>query len=340
MAEIVLDQAACNGRLARVASDLEHKQNGCAGVKVGVSMTAGAGRERDFGHLLPDVAAMVGLPVQERIWFIQHDKWIGYDRAGKALEAMRDVIEQPPQNRRRGLLLAGRPNNGKSALLARLVEEYPIITRDDGEMVMPVVSISMPTKADESLLWGNILVALGVPHRDNDFPLRRKNQAISVLKRVHCRGLLIDEIHNILLGHASQQRQMLAVLKAIDTDLKLPLIVAGTVDAFRAVKTDGQVSTRFKPFGLPLWKLDWEFLRLLASLEAMIPLAEPSGLASKALAIKMHALSGGTIGGVVDTLKDAAALVLREGRERIDMDVLSRVNSTTAADYNTVAAGL
>lgn len=303
-------------------------------------MATGIGLGKDLGHLLPAVAAMVGLPVEERIWFIRQDKWIGYARAGEALAAMRDVVEQPPQDRRRGLLLAGRSNNGKSALLARLVEENPITTRDDGETIMPLVSVSMPTKADESLLWGKILVELGIPHRDSDSLLRKKNQAIAVLRQVHCRGLLIDEIHNILLGHASQQRQMLAVLKAIDTDVGVPLIVAGTVDAFRAVKTDAQVSTRFKPFGLPLWKLDKEFLRLLASLEAMIPLAEPSGLASQALAIRMHALSGGTIGGVVDTLKDAASIALRKGHERIDVAILARLNSVTAADYDAGAAGL
>ena len=303
-------------------------------------MTNANRSEKDLGHLLPAVAAMVGMPIEERIWFIRQDKWIGYVRAGEALAAMRDVIEQPPQKRRRGLLLAGRPNSGKSALLDRLVEEYPITTRDDGETVMPVVSISMPTKADESQLWGKILVGLGIPHRDSDSLPQKKKQAIAVLNEVHCRGLLIDEIHNILLGHASQQRQMLAVLKAIDTDVGIPLIVAGTVDAFRAVKTDGQVSTRFKPFGLPLWKLNREFLRLLASLEVMIPLAEPSGLASQALAIKMYSLSGGTIGGVVDTLKDAAAIALREGHERIDMAILAKLNSVTAADYDAGAAGL
>ena len=300
----------------------------------------GGDADRDFGHLLPEVAALIGRSIEERVWFARRDKWIGYTRAETALAAMRDTMEQPVQQRRRGMLLAGRPNNGKTALLTRFRDEHPVTTRDDGETVMPVLSISMPSKADESLLWSKVLVGLGIPHRDNDPVLRKRNQAVAVMRRVHVRMLIVDEIHNILLGHASQQRQLLAVLKAMSTDIESPLIVAGTVDAFRAVKTDGQVSTRYNPFGLPLWKLDREFLKLLASLEAVLPLAEPSGLATEALAVKLHPLSGGTIGGIVDVLKDATAIALRDGRERIDLTVLDRLRSATVADYNLHEAGL
>lgn len=176
-------------------------------------------------------------------------------------------------------------------------------------------------------------MALSVPHRDNNPALRKKKQALDVLTRVNCRVLLIDEVHNVLLGHAAQQRQLLAVVKSLVNELWLPLVVAGTPDAIRAVGTDGQLSTRFKAFGLPRWELNREFLQLLASFEAILPLAEPSNLATREMAIKLFELSSGTIGGVVDSLKDAVTLALREKRERIDAALLSRLDTATVATY-------
>lgn len=117
-------------------------------------------------------------------------------------------------------------------------------------------------------------------------------------------------------------------------------MVAGTPDAIRALSTDGQLSTRFKTFGLPRWELNLEFLQLLASFKAVLPLAEPSDLASREMAIKLFALSSGTIGGVVDTLKNAATLALREGRERIDMALLKRLDTVTVAEYGRQAERL
>lgn len=286
-----------------------------------------------LGHLLPEVAALISRPVEERIWFARQDTWIGYARANEILGVMRDLVEQPQQRRRRGMLLAGRPNNGKSTILARFRDEYPVTTNDSGEAVCPVVLMEMPPKADESLFWSQILIALSIPHRDNDPILRKKNQAVAILSRVGCRVLVIDEVHNVLLGHAAQQRQLLAVVKSLVNELWLPIIVAGTPDAIRAVGTDGQLSTRFKAFGLPRWELKMEFLQLLTSLESVLPLAEPSNLASREIAMKLFELSSGTIGGVVDALKDAATLALRERRERIDLTLLKRLNTVTVATY-------
>lgn len=286
-----------------------------------------------LGHLLPEIAALIGRPAEERIWFARQDKWIGYARANQALAAMRDLVDQPKQRRRRGMLLAGRPNNGKSALLARFAEEHPMTTNGDGTANCPVVVMEMPPKADETRMWSQLLLALKIPHRDNDPVQRKMNQAIAVLDRVHCQVLAIDEVHNLLLGHAGNQRQLLGVLKSLVNALWLPMVVAGTRDAIQALGTDAQVSTRFQPFGLPKWELNREFLQLLASFEAVLPLAEPSDLASREIAIKLFEMSSGTIGGVVDALKDATALALREGRERIDLALLGRLDMATVANY-------
>lgn len=291
----------------------------------------------DLEHLLPEAAQMIRQPITDRIWFTRQDKWIGHAQANAALAAMRDIMDQPHQIRRQSMLVAGRPNNGKTTILRKFTEEHPATETEGGDWRIPIVALSMPEKADESLLWSRILTAMSIPHRDNAKADVKRAQALSVIKIIRCQALLVDEIHNILLGNNSQQRQMLAVLKGLSEAAGVPLIVAGTVDAFRALKTDHQTSTRFKPFALPPWKLDREFLTLLASLEATLPLAEPSNLTSRSMAIKLFNLSNGTIGGVIDALKEATIIALREGRERIEQPILDRLDGITAADFNAAA---
>jgi Bacterial TniB protein len=45
--------------------------------------------------------------------------------------------------------------------------------------------------------------------------------------------LMIDEIHNIISGSVSRQRQFLNVLKYLSNDLQIPLVTFGTQDALR-----------------------------------------------------------------------------------------------------------
>jgi hypothetical protein len=47
----------------------------------------------------------------------------------------------------------------------------------------------------------------------------------------------------------------------------VPLVGIGTAEAIRAVQADPQLANRFNPEILPKWKLDQEYLRLLASFE-------------------------------------------------------------------------
>jgi len=115
--------------------------------------------------------------------------------------------------------------------------------------------------------------------------------------------LIIDEIHSALYGHARQQRHFLGVLKRLSNDLKLPIVAVGTRDSIRTLHTDTQLSSRFEAFGLPMWRLDTEFLRLLVSFEKLLPLASPSNLTDRELAIKIHGMCGGTIGGLSRLLK-------------------------------------
>jgi hypothetical protein len=61
-----------------------------------------------------------------------------------------------------------------------------------------------------------------------------------------------------------------------------------------------------------------EYLMLLASFEKMLPLRQPSHLIDEKLAIRLLALSEGTIGELAALLTTAAVRAVQTGTERID----------------------
>lgn len=285
-------------------------------------------------HLTADARAVMGLPTEARVAFALEDHWIGYTRADQALQALNDLMHHPRILRMPNLLLVGESGNGKSTIASRFMAQHPVaVDEQTGLAIAPVISMNMPSEPSETRFWTELLLAMRIAHRDTDQVQRKKDQAFHMLATFGCRMLVIDEIHNLLHGHARQQRHFLGVLKNLSNDLKLPIVSVGTRDAIRALHTDTQLSSRFEAFGLPRWKLDREFLRLVASFERLLPLAEPSDLASRELAIKLHGMCGGTIGGLSRILKRAAAHAIREGKERIDAKVLDQIEWVRLTDY-------
>jgi hypothetical protein len=291
-------------------------------------------------HVEPQVAAALSLSAEERVAYAQQDRWIGYSRAQEALRALSDLLNHPRTLRMPNILLVGQSGNGKSTIIDKFRELHPVTMQEGGEALAPVVVMGMPSEPSETRFWTELLLALKIAHRDSDPVQRKKNQAHSVLTYVRCQMLVIDEIHNVLYGHARLQRHFLGVLKNLSNDLKLPIVTVGTRDAIRALHTDTQLSSRFEPFGLPRWQLNAEFLRLLASFERLLPLSEPSDLASRELAIKLHNMSSGTIGGLARVLKRATVDAIRNRRERIELKRLDEIEWVKVADYGNQANAL
>lgn len=291
-------------------------------------------------HLEPQVAAALSLPAEERVAYAQQDRWIGYSRAQDALRTLSDLLNHPRTLRMPNILLVGQSGNGKSTIIDKFRELHPVTIQEGGEALAPMVVMGMPSEPSETRFWTELLLALKIAHRDSDPVQRKKNQAHSILTYVRCQMLVIDEIHNLLYGHARLQRHFLGVLKNLSNDLKLPIVAVGTRDAIRALHTDTQLSSRFEPFGLPRWQLNGEFLRLLASFERLLPLSEPSELASRDLAIKLHNMSSGTIGGLARVLKRATVDAIRDRRERIELKRLDEIEWVKVSDYGNQANAL
>lgn len=105
-------------------------------------------------------------------------------------------------------------------------------------------------------------------------------------------------------------------------------VVTGIRDAYLAIRSDDQLENRFHPLLLPLWEPGEEFARLLASFETVLPLREPSHLASSPLYELILRRSEGTIGEIAALLICATAEALLHGEECINCAGIER------ADYH------
>ena len=276
-----------------------------------------------YPHLFPQARALADAPAEIRIRRIRTDRWMGYARAEAALSAMEDLLTFPKRTRMPNLLLVGPSNNGKTMIVEKFRREHlrgaEADLREDAISV-PVLKVQMPPAPDERRFFSAVLEALGAPDRSNDRLAAKQDMAMRMLRATSVRMLVIDEVHNILSGSRDQQRRFLNLLRWLGNELQIPLVAVGTTEALRAIQSDDQLANRFTPFSLPPWTNGPEYLRLLNTLEAMLPLRAPSRLEEPAMAQKVLSASEGILGEVVTLVTTAAVAAVSSGAERITIE--------------------
>jgi len=148
--------------------------------------------------------------------------------------------------------------------------------------------------------------------------------ALRVLRGVGTRVLMIDELHNMLGGTRTARGEFLNLLRWLGNELRIPIVGAGTRDAWLAIRTDPQLENRFEPFAPPPWQVGPDAARLLQGFATLLPLCRPSDLCSAELVRGVVARTGGTIGKVAALLRAAAEAAITGGEECITPAVLAR----------------
>ena len=273
-------------------------------------------------NLAPQFRKYLEMNDEERIYFIQKDKWIDYPLANKVLLKMQDIFNAPKSIRSRGMLLYGDSNNGKTAILKKFYrdfskEEY---IDEDGDLIhlMPIVYVISESSSDESVMFSKILSAMNVPVNHKEKVTKKKEEVIYNLGIMKTKLIIIDEIQNVLQGPYNKMTQLITSLKTLNNTTAIPIILAGTQDAMSAISIDNQTKSRFKPLELPNWNNDENFSRFITTVEAMLPLKKASNIYQNyELLTHLHELSNGCIGEVIDILKDASIYAIRTQSEKI-----------------------
>ncbi len=284
--------------------------------------------------------AALTLSDEQRIERIGRARWIGYTRARDLLSKLEDLLHYPRQPRMPNLLLYGAAGNGKTMIVNRLVKRHPADDNPDGaSVIVPVLAVQAPPLPSESRLYDAILEALFAPYKPRDQVSKKQFQLLRLLRNVQTRLLVIDEIHHVLVGPINQQRIVMNALKYLSNELRIPLVGVGTREAVRAIQADPQLASRFHRAELPLWRMDREYRKLLASFERMLPLKRASKLHQDQLATQLLAMTEGTIGELSTVLKIAAITAVRTGVEQIDEALLNRLEWEPPSARHTPSLG-
>lgn len=277
-----------------------------------------------YPHLSREAAELADAPDANRIWAIQTGAWVSYPRGKAILDKMEELLAHPPILRMPNLLVVGASNNGKTQLLRHFLEKHPQDPNPAGDAaIVPVIYVQAPTTPDIRDLCVRILNSVNAPYKESGSAADRIYTVKKLLASLNTRMLLIDDIQHMLSGGAVKQREFRNAIKDLGNELRISVVAAGIEDAYTVFVTDEQLSNRFEPATLPLWKMDKDYGRLLATLEQRLPLRKPSDLKSPELMQKIYWMSEGPFGEIHAVLKKAAIQAIRSKTEQITLELLN-----------------
>lgn len=245
----------------------------------------------------------------ERIRVIEAGIWIDHRYAREARERIVSFFRRPwaPHQRWRAMLLAGDPRSGRSAIVARAVEE--VRGRD-----RPAVML-LPPKASEAALWTALIEATGPRWRRRSTTAEIREHAMDRL--AHREGLVLDNGDVLAEMSRSQWRKTLARMKDAAEEKRIPLVLVVSSRAAAKILSEDDWGARFEAYHLPRWRLDQDFLDLLTEWEASLPLREDSCLSTREMALHLYSLCDGRMGRLAQILREAALAAIANATERI-----------------------
>ncbi|MDQ8205904.1 TniB family NTP-binding protein [Coraliomargarita sp. SDUM461003] len=287
----------------------------------------------DSVKLIPSALEMLKASKAERIAYIARPKWISYRVADEAFAKMRSLVEQDRSegSRIKNLILYGDAANGKSFLLRTfkrvLINENIEAEKDlsEGEKTVPVVMADFPVVPDERRMYSQILKAAHIPHSTKDTPQNLLNQIVSIFHDIEVKLLILDEFHNLLTGPSRQQRRALVALKNLSNELRLPIVLSGTVEAKIAIHVDPQFVTRFDGMPLTRWTDGKRIGSFLRNYEKVIPLHGGANLTDVVVKSRIVARSRGLIGQMTSLVQAAAIESINNGNETITPELIDSI---------------
>ncbi|MCO1334538.1 TniB family NTP-binding protein [Microbulbifer sp. OS29] len=277
----------------------------------------------EFNHIHTEFQHVMTLSASERLLFLDEPRWIGYDRAQIIIDSLCALMDKPKRPRMPGLLIVGDSNNGKTTIIRRF---YDLCGKSyvskDGDPIKPIILAEAPPSADEKSLYISLLERFFAPYRASDSTAKLRYQVIHLFRTCHVRMLIIDEFHSLLTGTATKQREVMNAIKLLCNELCIPIVGVGTREAVRVLHSDPQHASRFDVITLPLWELNKDFQKLLASFEKVLPLQKRSRLHQPEFASAFHAISSGNLGDLHRLLIECVRHAIESGTECITPKII------------------
>lgn len=283
-----------------------------------------------YPHLSKAAIDLIDLPDDQRTLVIKEGTWIPYTRAKQILAQMEELFNHPRIVRMPNMLIVGASNNGKTQILRYFEKKHKPDPNPQGDYsIVPVLFVEAPGKPDIGGFYDKVLEAVWQPYSIRAKDSDKEREVKKILRSIHLKVLMIDEIQHIIAGGQAKQREFRNSLKSLGNELQISIICAGVEEAFNAFNTDSQLSNRFEPEFLPKWNMNDEYGDLLESFERRLPLKKPSNLrGDPTIAQKVLWMSEGILGEIHEVLKRAAILAIKEKTEQITLKLIEKIRWT------------
>jgi len=226
-------------------------------------------------------------------------EWIPYSRGVHILRALGDIVTGEDAAGRL-YVLAGPPNNGKTALVDQLRRIYPMRAAPAAERShIPVLALDMPPRPAVHAILRRALASTGAPVMP--CPLDRGILYLGgVLQACGARLLVLDDAQHILAGMPSQRRLFLSFWTDVAARAGAALLLTGTARVFEL----GPLVEKARLLSLPVWPLDREFAEMVRALERHLSPGR-SFIGAEDIPI-LHEVSAGRLGALVAAMTSLA----------------------------------
>jgi len=274
-----------------------------------------------------EIEAIRGLPVQERLAYVEHIRVL-YPRWQECITEIRrchqmNTLAAEPQC----LMLVGPTGAGKTTLIDSYTKDFPAVI-SERHLRRSIVQATIPTPATVKNLETTLLDALGDPRAGQGTIGGMARRLINFFNDCGVELLILDELQHFVDRDSQKVLQTVSNwLKTLIKETKVACVLVGLEgEAEQVVDSNPQLA---RLFGDPhiLAPFTWdeqcpttiqEFRTFLSQLESLLPLNEPSHLASREIAWRCFVASEGIIGYVMALVRRATALALSQGREHLD----------------------
>lgn len=236
------------------------------------------------------------------------------------------ILNRRQISARRGLIITGAGGTGKTTAITQLgkAHELGVQHRDPDQSRIPVVYVTVPPAATPRMLAAEFARFLGLPVTSRLNITDITSAVCSVLCRVGCDLVLVDEIHNLNLACRSGA-EVSDQLKYFSEHIPATFVYAG-VEVEQAGLFTGprgrQIASRFavlstRPFGYGSKTERDNWRSLVLTFEQALPLRahQPGSLGRHSEFL--YRRTGGMLGSLSHVIRGAAVDAILDGKEQV-----------------------
>jgi hypothetical protein len=210
------------------------------------------------------------------------------------------------------IALIGESRTGKSRCAEVFSKKHPTVRLDDG-MRVPILCITIPSKPTVPALAELALQALGATDWEKGTENAKTTRLELLMKKCQVLALVLDEFHHFYDKSSQKvQHHVADWLKNLVGKTKVALIVSGLPSLKAVIDQNEQLAGRFMaPIHMP--RFDWlndehraEWFAILGAFsEGISPHFEMPELDSDDMALRVYCATGGLMGYLTNTLRQA-----------------------------------